>query len=184
MQPYDAVVLAGGRASRAGGDKLTLVRDGRSLLAHSVAAVAGATRVVVVGPQAPDLPDTVRWRREDPPYAGPVAAIGAALPDTSAEIVVVLAGDLAAPGAAVPVLVAAVTDDVDVAVLLDGDGVRQPLLAAYRAGWLRDRVAAGRAAARSLLDGARLVEVTDNWGAARDIDTREDAAELGFTDRP
>lgn len=183
MQPYDAVVLAGGRAARAGGDKLALVRDGRSLLAHAVAAVADAARVVVVGPEAPGLPDDVLWRREDPPYAGPVAAIAAALPDTSAEVVVVLAGDLAAPGAAVPALVAAVTDAVDAAVLLDVDGVRQPLLAAYRSTWLRARVALGRAAARSLLDGARLADVPDVWGAARDVDTRADAAELGFTER-
>lgn len=184
MEPYDAVVLGGGRSSRAGGRKLELERDGRSLLACAVDAVAGAARVIVVGPTVPGLPDSVLWRREDPPYGGPVIAIAAALADVTSDVVVVLAGDLASPGAAVPVLVAAVTDEVDVAVLLDRDGVRQPLLAAYRSRWLRERVAAGRAAARSLLDGARLVEVADTWGAARDVDTREDAAELGFTEPP
>lgn len=184
MEPYDAVVLGGGRSSRAGGDKLALVRDGRPLLAYAVDAVASAARVVIVGPEAAGLPRSVLWRRDDPPYAGPVAAIAAALPDLTADVVVVLAGDLASPGAAVPVLVTALTHGVDAAVLLDGDGVRQPLLAAYRAGWLRARVAVGRAAARSLLDGARLVEIPDTWGAARDVDTRGDAAELGFTEQP
>lgn len=178
---YDAIVLAGGRARRAGGRKLTLRRDARSLLEHAVAAVAGAATVVVVGPQVPlDVPSEVTWRREDPPYGGPVTAIGAALADVTAPWLLVLAGDLPDAAPAVRSVLAATSSDVDAAVVVDHDGVRQPLLAAYDAGWLRARVAAGGAAARSLLDGARLVEVPDTWGAADDIDTEADALRLGF----
>lgn len=178
---YDAIVLAGGRARRAGGRKLALRRDGRTLLEHAVGAVAGAGTVVVVGPQVPlDAPLQTTWRREDPPYAGPVAAVGAALADVTAPWVLVVAGDLPYAAPAVAALLTAVVAEVDAAVVVDADGVRQPLLAAYDSGWLRARVAAGGAAARSLLDGARIVEVLDTWGAADDIDTDGDATRLGF----
>ena len=49
---FDAVVLAGGAARRLGGtDKPALRVDERTLLEHVVAAVAGAGRIVVVGPR-------------------------------------------------------------------------------------------------------------------------------------
>lgn len=181
---FDAIVLAGGRARRAGGDKLALRRDGRALLEHAVAAVSGAGTVVVVGPQVPlDVPCGVRWRREEPPFAGPIAAIGAALPDLGAPWVLVLAGDLPHAAPAVPVLLAAVTTGLDAVAVVDTEGVRQPLLAAYEIQWLRTRVAAGATAARSLLDGANVAEVPDTWGAADDIDTIADAERHGFRPR-
>ena len=181
--PYDAIVLAGGRARRAGGEKLALRRGGQSVLDLAVLAVGDAATVVVVGPvvAVPKVRGQLVWRREDPPYGGPVAAIAAALPELRCERVVVLAGDVPAAGPAVTATLAALGADIDVAVVVDTEGVQQPLLAAYRTDWLRERVAAGGRAARSLLDGARCVEVPDRWDAARDVDTREDAAALGFT---
>ena len=56
VRAFDAVVLAGGRATRLGGaDKPGLVVGQRTLLGSVVWAVteAGASRVVVVGPQRP-----------------------------------------------------------------------------------------------------------------------------------
>jgi molybdopterin-guanine dinucleotide biosynthesis protein A len=56
VRAFDAVVLAGGRAARLGGaDKPGLVVGQRTLLGSVVSAVteAGASRVVVVGPQRP-----------------------------------------------------------------------------------------------------------------------------------
>jgi molybdopterin-guanine dinucleotide biosynthesis protein A len=178
---YDAIVLAGGRSSRAGTAKLALQRDGRSLLSYAVAAVAEADAVIAVGePPTGDQGGGVVWRREDPPYAGPVAAIGAALDEVTSEVVVVLAGDLPGAAPAVPALLAALEVGFDAAVLVDEAAVRQPLLAAYRTAWLRARVPAASAAARSLLDGARVIEVPDRWGAGRDLDTADDALDLGF----
>jgi molybdopterin-guanine dinucleotide biosynthesis protein A len=178
---YDAVVLAGGRARRAGGHKLGLRRRGRSLLEHAVASVVGADTIVVVGPQVPlDAPAEVVWRREDPPYGGPVAAIGAALGDVSAPWVLVVAGDLPHATPAVRTALAAVGPGIDVVVVVDAGGVRQPLLAAYDAAWLRTRVARGNAAAQSLLDGARITEGADVWGAGSDGVTPGGAAEPGF----
>jgi molybdopterin-guanine dinucleotide biosynthesis protein A len=94
---FDAVVLAGGRASRLGGaDKPGLVVGARTLLASVVAAAdsAGAQRIVVVGPARPELADRAAFVREDPPESGPVPALRRGLAQVSAPTVAVLAADL------------------------------------------------------------------------------------------
>ena len=81
--PFGIIILAGGRATRLGGaDKPGLVVGGRTLLAAVVAAgtEAGARRVVVVGPDRPDIADdggaaAIRFVREEPPGSGPVPAL-------------------------------------------------------------------------------------------------------------
>nr|WP_040791715.1 NTP transferase domain-containing protein [Nocardia paucivorans] len=94
----DAIVLAGGRASRMGGvDKPALVIGGRSMLEAALSATAGCRRTVVVGPHRPELPPSILQVREVPPGSGPVAAIGAglgALGSDAAPWLVVLAADL------------------------------------------------------------------------------------------
>ncbi|WP_240770280.1 NTP transferase domain-containing protein [Nocardioides sp. GY 10127] len=79
--PFAAIVLAGGRGERLGGAvKATLQQDagGPTLLERALAAVTGATAVVVVGDPVP-LPGhegpQPRWAREDPPLGGPAAAL-------------------------------------------------------------------------------------------------------------
>ncbi|MGO9221044.1 MAG: molybdenum cofactor guanylyltransferase, partial [Streptosporangiaceae bacterium] len=113
VRAFDAVVLAGGRATRLGGaDKPGLVVGQQTLLGSVVSAVvsAGAARVVVVGPRRPAAlrpgtggpgsggPGTggsrVRYAREDPPGCGPVAALGSGLAEVSAPSVVLAAADL------------------------------------------------------------------------------------------
>jgi len=77
---FDAIILAGGRSSRLGGSpKAELTYDGETLLHRSVTAARGARRLVVVGPEFRDLPPGVLSCREDPPFAGPAAAIAAGL---------------------------------------------------------------------------------------------------------
>ncbi|MDP9844555.1 molybdenum cofactor guanylyltransferase [Streptosporangium lutulentum] len=91
---YDACVLAGGRASRLGGqDKPALRVLGRSLIETVAAAVADAERLIVVGPIRPGLPHAI-FRREDPPGGGPVPALRAGLAEVSAPWVALLAADL------------------------------------------------------------------------------------------
>jgi molybdenum cofactor guanylyltransferase len=96
----DAVVLAGGRASRLGGaDKPALVVGDRSLLASvtSAADAAGARQVVVVGPPRPGLMlagGRLRVVREEPPGSGPVPALRRGLAEVAAPWVLVLAADL------------------------------------------------------------------------------------------
>jgi molybdopterin-guanine dinucleotide biosynthesis protein A len=79
----EAVVLAGGSGRRLGGaDKPAIEVGGTSLLERVLEAVAaaGAAGIVVVGPVRPlrNAPELV-WTREDPPGAGPVAALAAGL---------------------------------------------------------------------------------------------------------
>ncbi|MFJ3663379.1 NTP transferase domain-containing protein [Streptomyces sp. NPDC090119] len=141
--PYDAVVLAGGGARRLGGaDKPGVQVGGRALLDRVLDACADAAATVVVAdPRATVRP--VRWAREEPPGAGPVAALDAGLRLSTAEYAVVLSADLPFLGAdTVHRLLAALRDgDADGAMLTDDDGRDQPLVAAYRTTSLRDALA-------------------------------------------
>ncbi|MEV6480640.1 NTP transferase domain-containing protein [Streptomyces sp. NPDC051576] len=136
---YDAVVLAGGAARRLGGaDKPGLRVGGRALLDRVLTACADAgTTVVVADPRPTSRP--VRWAREDPPGAGPVAALDAGLRHTAADAVVVLSADLPFLEAATVqrLLTALRTGDAEGVLLTDADGRDQPLVAAYRAPALR-----------------------------------------------
>src|SRR4051794_19364435 len=91
---FDAVVLAGGRARRMGSeDKLSLDVGGRSLLSRVIDAVAGAGRIVVVGPRrVVDTDVDVVWCREQPEGSGPAAALRTGLDHVTAELVVGGAG--------------------------------------------------------------------------------------------
>ena len=114
---FDAIVLAGGGARRMGGvDKPMLLLAGRPLLSHVLDAVAGAAHRVVVGPRR-DIDLDVTWCQESPPDGGPVAALAAALPFVSAEIVVVVAADLPWIAPAVDPLHEALGNGADVAML-------------------------------------------------------------------
>ncbi len=97
-----AIVLAGGRSRRFGGDKLKArLADGRSVLAHAVAgAAAVADEVVVViasGADRPDgLPGSVVLVHDPEPDGGPLMGLAAGLETVSGEIVLVVGGDMPA----------------------------------------------------------------------------------------
>ncbi|MCX4737931.1 NTP transferase domain-containing protein [Streptomyces antibioticus] len=183
--PYDAVVLAGGGARRLGGaDKPGVRVGGRALLDRVLAACADArTTVVVADPRPTSRP--VRWAREDPPGAGPVAALDAGLRRTGADDVLVLSADL--PFLAAPtvrrLLEALRSGGAEGALLTDADGRDQPLVAAYRTAALRRELAALAAAAgnltglplRRLTAGLDLTRVPDPV-ASFDCDTWDDIA--------
>ncbi|WP_367321937.1 DUF6457 domain-containing protein [Streptomyces sp. HUAS ZL42] len=191
---YDAVVLAGGAARRLGGaDKPGLWVGGRALLDRVLGACAEArTTVVVADPRPTARP--VLWAREEPPGAGPVAALDAGLRRTTAEVVVVLSADLPFLEAdTVRRLSTALraSADADGVLLTDADGRDQPLVAAYRAPALRRGLAALSHAAstsgsaadggltglplRRLTAGLRLMRVPDPV-ASFDCDTWDDIA--------
>src|SRR5690606_21490599 len=73
---------------------------------------------------------------ETPAFGGPVAGIAAALPLVTARDVVILAGDLAAPGAALRLLAPHI-GAAPGAQLRDPGGRAQPLAAVYRSDALR-----------------------------------------------
>ncbi|MFF7752043.1 NTP transferase domain-containing protein [Streptomyces sp. NPDC007971] len=183
--PYDAVVLAGGAARRLGGaDKPGLRVGGRALLDRVLAACTGArTTVVVAGTRSTARP--VRWAREEPPGAGPVAALEAGLRLTTAEHAVVLSADLPfLEAATLERLLSALRDTgADGALLTDADGRDQPLVAAYRTAALRHALAPLAAAPggltglplRRLTGALDLTRVPDPL-ASFDCDTWDDIA--------
>jgi molybdopterin-guanine dinucleotide biosynthesis protein A len=137
---YAAVVLAGGKAARLGGQaKPQLEVGGRTMLAAVLAAVEDADRRVVVGPAQP-VPDDVVRVREEPPGGGPVAALRAGLTEVTTEVVAVLAGDL-------PFVSAHLVEELrtrltgDGILVADDAGRDQYLLGVWRTAALRAAVA-------------------------------------------
>ena len=182
---YNAIVLAGGAARRLdGAPKPQLEVAGVRLLDRVVAAVPGAARVVVVGPRQP-VAREVTWTRETPAGSGPVAALAAGLalvdaPVVEAPAVLVLAADLPWIAGAVAPLLAALPAD-GAAVLVDADGRRNHLAAAWRTASLRAALAAlgdpvGAAVRAVFAAAAEVVEVPDPGGWGRDCDTWDDLA--------
>ncbi len=140
--PYSALVLAGGRAARLGGQvKPQLEVGGRTMLGTVLAAVADAERRIVVGPPQP-VPGDVVVVREQPPGGGPVAALRAGLPSVTSGVVALLAGDLPfLDGTVIALLRGALAAD---GVLVVDDGGRdQYLLGVWRTDALRAALPAG-----------------------------------------
>ncbi|WP_062303905.1 molybdenum cofactor guanylyltransferase [Demequina subtropica] len=178
---WDAVIVAGGRGSRLGGEsKPDLVVGGRSLLDRAVEAVAGAEAVVVVGgPRR----DGLRWTVEDPPGSGPAAALAAGLASLAidrepAGLTVVLGVDTPRATEAVPLVVGAADASSGVgAWIVDAEGVPQYLLAAYPTDALAGRCGGDTTglSLRRLVAGLPMREVDDADGLAKDLDTWDDA---------
>jgi molybdopterin-guanine dinucleotide biosynthesis protein A len=194
---FDALVLEGGRSSRLGGvPKAGLVFQGRTLLERTVSAVGPARTIVVVGPTPPvPLPTAVLLAREEPPFAGPAAAVAAGLvalarhADRVAPHTLVLACDMpAAPDVVERLLgaVAACAEAADGFIIVDADGMEQPLAAIYATTALTAAASTHCAAGglrglsvRRLIGGLSLVPVHVSGGETDDVDTWEDARRLG-----
>ncbi|HVX08191.1 molybdenum cofactor guanylyltransferase [Humibacter sp.] len=186
----DAVVLAGGRASRLGGiDKPSLVIRGARLVDHAVgaAAAAGAGQVILVGPHRASAVQAARLVevREDPPFGGPVAALAAALASVTAPVTLLLAADLPRADDAVDRIVTRLdrllppsgqrAAGVDGIILVDEESRDQWLAGAYLTARLRSAIdeldgRVGDASLRCLMRGLRLHRVAAA-GCAADIDT-------------
>ncbi len=186
-----AVVLAGGRSSRFGRDKLAEVMDGRSMLAHAIeAAQAVASEVVVVA--APDadleLPPGVVLAHDERAYDGPLAGLTAGLTALRAEVeqVIVIAGDM--PDL-VPAVLSRLLDMVgsgSPAAILGGDGDAPPLPMALQRARAQtvahDLLAGGERRLRALPATLEAVVVpSDVWrvddpaaATLHDIDTQGD----------
>jgi molybdopterin-guanine dinucleotide biosynthesis protein A len=193
---FDAIILAGGRSSRLGGSpKSALMFDGAPLLERSLAAAAGARHTVVVGPEAAGLPAGVLNCREDPPFAGPAAAVAAGLDALRAagraDLVLVLACDMPRAGDAVRALREALPGTgADGVMASSADGRLQPLAGFYGTAVLERAVqdaAARNALAHgsvfALLASLDVQAVAVPAGSTDDVDTWDDAAALGVAVR-
>lgn len=176
-----AIVLAGGRGSRLGGvDKAAVEVGGRPLVDHVYAAVAGCDPIVAVGPHSVARPGVVVVR-EEPVFAGPVAALSAALAVIGdVEETWLLACDLPRATGIVAGLRAEPIGDDDGVLLVDSGGHAQWLAGRYRTAALRGAVdvlpdPAGAPLRRALAD-LRLRGVDDTDGVSLDVDTPDDLA--------
>ena len=181
-QSVSVVVLAGGAARRFGSDKLAAPLRGTTVLDHLLDALPPEWPVVAVGAPRTTRRADVTWTSEEPPGGGPLAAVlaGAALCDTA--IAAVVAGDMPDATDALVQLVEVLENagpEVDAAVAIDGEGIANPLLAAYRTAALGSRAGGPTEGvpARSLLTLAH-VEVPVSGPAARDVDTPADLEDV------
>jgi molybdopterin-guanine dinucleotide biosynthesis protein A len=188
-----AIVLAGGRSSRFGSDKLRVEIDGRSLLElASEAASAVATELIVVLAPGDDRPlpaSSVPVRRVADPesYGGPLVGLLAGLERAREPFVVAVGGDMPSvrPAilAALVAALAAAPAHVGAAVL-SSQGRIVPLPAVLRTGSATDAVR------RLVADGERRLRSTFDRLATRVLDEAEwrpldpDAASLRDVDRP
>lgn len=185
-----AIIFAGGRGSRLGGaDKADLDLGGHRLLDRVIAATqaAGVSRPVIVGPDRAGLNHCVVVR-EDPPFAGPLAALAAGLSAIEVESserdaeLLLLSCDLEHPDAVITQLLAqSPTAYEDAVVLRDPDGRAQWLAGRYRVASLSRAVAhLGDEIANQPLRRAT-ERLTIGWRDApseivADIDTPQDLA--------
>lgn len=176
---FDALVLAGGSATRLGGsDKATIEIAGKTLLERALDAVTDAAKVVVIGPER-EVAANVVWAVEEPPGTGPAAGIGAGLRLVDSELVVVLAVDMPLVSSQhVTRLLAAVVDH-DGAAFVDGSGRPQHLAAVYRTDALRRAASRDlqRASVTALVEPLDIACVVDD-DVAMDCDTPDDLALL------
>ncbi|MEV7604990.1 NTP transferase domain-containing protein [Paenarthrobacter sp. NPDC089322] len=192
---FNAVILAGGRATRLGGvPKPGLKYDGGTLLSRTLQAVRGASSVVVVGPDGHALPHGVLSAREEPAFAGPAAAIAAGLAalrksGDASPWTLVLACDMPHASRGIPSLWEQLEahPHVDGAMAVSADDRKQPLLGIYRTSALEKEVAVASEGAGltnssvfRLLARLNLLGVTVPNGSTDDVDTWDDAAALGI----
>ena len=202
---FDAVILAGGRSSRLGGvPKSLLVSGGLTLLDLTLQATRGAESVVVVGPDLEALPAGVLACREEPPFAGPAAALAAGIaaleahheaalrPRTMPAFTLVLACDMPRVAAAVEAMSECLSPagEGDGVQAVSADGRRQPLAGFYGTAALQRSIA--DAARRGALANASVFALLASLdvrglrvppGSTDDVDTWDDAAALGVSGR-
>ena len=171
------VVLAGGRSTRFGADKLAAELHGLPLLHHAVLRLAEvcAEVVVVIAPVAAEpavpLGANVRFVRDAREGEGPLAGLLAGLDAVTSELAIVAGGDMPELSTAVLIELLRVAGEapVDAVALQDGDRVR-PLPSLVRVAAAREAAHAllhtGERSLRSLLEALRTAVIDEpTWTA-------------------
>ena len=194
-EAVSGVVLAGGRSTRFGRDKLTVTYRGRPLLHHAVLSLLEACDDVIVvvasdGDELP-MPDGVAVRsvRDRTADEGPLRGLEAALAAAGGRWVLVAGGDM--PDLQVPVLLEmlrAGRETHAVAVALSDGGDARPLPIALDLEPARRAVGellrGGRRSLRDLLAAVTTVVVDEPTWTALDPERRtvfdiDEPADLG-----
>ena len=189
------VVLAGGRSTRFGGDKLAAIHRGIPLLHHAVLRLGEVCPevVVVIAPGASEVPmpfgANARFVRDAREGGGPLAGLLSGLEGVSTELVLVAGGDMPDLSTAVLLEMLRVAGEAsaDAVALQDGDRFRPlpnvvrvaPALAAVRA-----LLRADERSLRSLLHRLRTAVIDEpTWteldpsrGTLHDVDEPGDLA--------
>jgi molybdopterin-guanine dinucleotide biosynthesis protein A len=186
-------VLAGGRGTRFGGDKLAAIHRGIPLLHHAVLRLGEvcAEVIVVIAPDQPEpaLPIGVpaRFVRDAREGEGPLAGLSRGLEAASTELAFVAGGDMPDLSTAVLLEMLRVAGVAPVAAvaLQDGDRFR-PLPSLVRVAPAREAahalLHAGERSLRSLLQALRTAVIDEaTWvaldpgrGSLRDVDEPAD----------
>lgn len=173
-----AIVLAGGRSTRFGADKLDAELGGATILDRAIEAVSAlASEVLVVGREQrnrPPVPGAAFRAVADPePFGGPLQALSGALAAATTDLAIVVAGDMPALVREVlGLLVERLRSDASTAAVVLADprdpSRRQPLPLAIRITPARsaaaDALAAGDRSLVRLLDRLPLAELpAESW---------------------
>lgn len=191
MHSVDVIIVAGGRGSRMGGiDKATVKVDGRRLIDIQLDALTSLpeiNEIVVVSTRGLELRPGITLAQEDPPFAGPLAAVVAGVKSvrTPAQRTLLLSVDAPQAPDMLPLLQDALGDN-DAAMVVS-DGFREPLLALWDSDSLRSAIdgleTVENRPVKLLYEDISLIEVPGN-GAERDYDTLKELAEYGTIDSP
>lgn len=161
------IVLAGGRSTRMGTDKATLVVDGERMVDRVIRCMHEATiaPIVVSGPFIDGLTPAVATVADDSPAEGPLGGVASAWRSVhelnAAEWIAVLSCDLPnVQSESIAALIGRLDADVDAVVAHDGERP-QPLFAIYRSTRVEEMSAAFANGARSIRALAGDWEVTE-----------------------
>ena len=183
LEPWAAIVLAGGRGAGLGGvDKAGIELRGRSLLEWALDAVIDAREVVVVGDPVP-TERPVTFTRESPRFGGPSAGLLTGLDALLVRTAYlgVLAVDMPHVTHATFRRLLAAAEGTDGAVLVGPDGRRQLCYALSTARLQEVRPPfedQHGLPLRRLLEPLTLVEVASVGEEHRDVDSWEDLRDL------
>jgi molybdenum cofactor guanylyltransferase len=186
-------VLAGGRSTRFGSDKLAAIHRGIPLLHHAVLRLGEvcAEVVVVIAPGSPEVAMPVganaRFVRDAREGEGPLAGLLSGLEGISTELAIVAGGDMPdlSTGVLLEMLRVAGETSVDAVALQDGARFR-PLPSLVRVAPARDAASAlldaGERSLRSLLQALHAAVINEQtWialdpsrGTLRDVDEPAD----------
>ena len=127
-----AMILTGGSSTRFGSDKSQALLDQFSLLETLLRTLPSSIAIVIVGPRVETTSRLVKYTRENPVGAGPVAAIDAGLALINTEFVALIATDMPFASQILEILLDNIASQEEAIIPLDAQGYRQPLCALYR----------------------------------------------------